>query len=41
MPGEFVRASRHGGIRIRVSFEFFPPKTVRDGEDAVGVDRAA
>jgi methylenetetrahydrofolate reductase (NADPH) len=27
MAGEFVRASRHGGIRIRVSFEFFPPKT--------------
>src|ERR1043165_1608520 len=27
MVGDFVRASRHGGIRIRVSFEFFPPKT--------------
>ena len=27
MVGEFVRASRHAGTRIRVSFEFFPPKT--------------
>jgi methylenetetrahydrofolate reductase (NADPH) len=27
MVGDFVRASRHAGIRIRVSFEFFPPKT--------------
>jgi len=25
MVGEFVRASRHAGTRIRVSFEFFPP----------------
>src|ERR1043165_6280231 len=27
MVGDFVRASRHAGTRIRVSFEFFPPKT--------------
>ena len=27
MVGDFVRASRHGGMRINVSFEFFPPKT--------------
>ena len=27
MVGGFVRASRHAGTRIRVSFEFFPPKT--------------
>src|SRR3954463_5960708 len=27
MGGDFVRASRHAGTRIRVSFEFFPPKT--------------
>src|SRR5437870_7319878 len=27
MQGDFVRASRHAGTRIRVSFEFFPPKT--------------
>jgi len=27
MVGDFVRASRHVGIRINVSFEFFPPKT--------------
>src|SRR5205085_7676253 len=27
MQGDFVRASRHAGTRIRVSFEFFPPKS--------------
>jgi methylenetetrahydrofolate reductase (NADPH) len=27
MVGDFVRASRHAGVRINVSFEFFPPKT--------------
>jgi methylenetetrahydrofolate reductase (NADPH) len=27
MVGDFVRASRHAGLRINVSFEFFPPKT--------------
>jgi methylenetetrahydrofolate reductase (NADPH) len=27
MVGDFVRASRHTGVRINVSFEFFPPKT--------------
>ncbi len=39
-----VRASRfmHGnGRRIAVSFEFFPPATRGDGEDPLGVDRAA
>jgi methylenetetrahydrofolate reductase (NADPH) len=27
MVGDFIRASRHSGVRINVSFEFFPPKT--------------
>ena len=27
MVGDFIRASRHAGVRINVSFEFFPPKT--------------